>query len=76
MRIEEIDTMAKSKYGKYIVTDLKTPDFSSEFVQEYAKFAKRILWMDNKVAEGAFQMNCSCFHFSTVTTGQYVPKKV
>ena len=53
--------MKESKYGKYIVTELKTPNFSTEFVEAYAKFATRILWMDNSVVEGAFQMNCSWY---------------
>jgi quercetin dioxygenase-like cupin family protein len=52
--------MSASKYGKYIVTELKT-DFSEEFNAEYAKWATRVLWMDNKVVEGAFQMNISWY---------------
>jgi hypothetical protein len=53
--------MPRSKYGKYIVTELKTPDFPPEFVKMYATFARRILWMDSNVVEGAFQMNCSWY---------------
>ena len=53
--------MAESKYGKYVVTELKTPDFPPEFVARYTKFARRILWMDENVVEGAFQMNCSWY---------------
>ena len=53
--------MEKSKYGKYVVTELKTPDFSPEYVANYAKFATRVLWMDSNVVEGAFQMNCSWY---------------
>ncbi len=52
--------MGESKYGKYIVTDLKAP-FSKEYNDNYSKFAKRILWMDEKVVEGAFQMNVSWY---------------
>jgi hypothetical protein len=52
--------MSESKYGKYIVTELKT-DFSDEFNAEYAKWATRVLWMDNKVVDGAFQMNISWY---------------
>jgi hypothetical protein len=52
--------MSASKYGKYIVTELKT-DFSEEFNAEYGKWATRVLWMDNKVVEGAFQMNISWY---------------
>ena len=53
--------MTDSKYGKYVVTELKTPDFPAEFVERYKEFANRILWMDDKVVEGAFQMNCSWY---------------
>ncbi len=53
--------MAKSKYGKYIVTELKTPAFSPGFAERYATFANRILWMDENVVPGAFQMNCSWY---------------
>ncbi len=53
--------MAESRYGKYIVTELKTPNFPQEFVAAYARFATRILWMDSSVVEGAFQMNCSWY---------------
>jgi hypothetical protein len=38
--------MAESGYGKYIITELKTPEFGKEWNETYAKFAKRILWMD------------------------------
>ena len=53
--------MTDSKYGKYVVTELKTPDFPAEFVERYKRFATRILWMDENVVEGAFQMNCSWY---------------
>jgi len=52
--------MQESKYGKYIVKELKT-DYSKEFNAQYAKWATRVLWMDNKVVEGAFQMNISWY---------------
>jgi hypothetical protein len=51
-----------SKYGKYIVQELKTPaNFSPERKAAYAQWAKRILWMDADVVPGAFQMNCSWY---------------
>jgi hypothetical protein len=53
--------MKKSKYSKYVVTELKTPDFTPEAIASYNRFAKRILWMDQNVVEGAFQMNCSWY---------------
>ena len=53
--------MSDSKYGKYIVTELKPPDFSKEYSAEYAKWATRILYLDENVVDGAFQMNCSWY---------------
>jgi len=54
--------MDNSKYGKYIVRQLKTPaSFSEERKSAYARWAKRILWMDSDVVPGAFQMNCSWY---------------
>jgi hypothetical protein len=54
--------MDNSKYGKHIVSALKTPaHFTQEFNAGYAKWAKRILWIDKNVVDGAFQMNCSWY---------------
>ncbi|HSW57832.1 MAG TPA: hypothetical protein VLH15_05485, partial [Dehalococcoidales bacterium] len=54
--------MENTQYGKYIVTSLKTPaHFTPEFNAGYALWANRILWMDNNVVEGAFQINCSWY---------------
>lgn len=52
--------MTESKYGKYIVTEL-AQRFDPEFDARYAQWATRILWMDDKVVDGAFQMNCSWY---------------
>lgn len=55
--------MSDSKYGKHIVTRLKTPArFTPEFNAAYATWAKRTLWMDSDVVDGAFQMNCSWYY--------------
>ncbi len=53
--------MSDSKYGKYIVTELKTPAFTPEAIAAYNKFARRILWLDENVVEGAFQLNASWY---------------
>ncbi len=53
--------MAGKKYEKYIVTELQAPDFGPGVTESYSKFAKRILWIDDNVVEGAFQMNCSWY---------------
>ena len=48
--------------GKYIVQDLKNPDVGTpEFKAMYNKFANRILWIDDNVVEGAFQMNTAWY---------------
>jgi hypothetical protein len=52
--------MATSKYGKYIVTELQAP-FPADVTARYSAWATRVLWLDNKVVEGANQMNCSWY---------------
>lgn len=65
--------MRESKYGKYIVTELKTPEFSAEAVALYDKFARRILWLDDNVVEGSFQVNASWYlHPATPLPQQHV----
>ena len=50
------------KTKKYIVQNLKDPKMGTpEFQAMYKKFANRILWMDNNVVEGAFQMNTAWY---------------
>ena len=47
---------------KYIVQDLKDPNMGTpDFQAMYKKFANRILWIDNNVVEGAFQMNTAWY---------------
>jgi hypothetical protein len=53
--------MAKSKYGKYIVTELKIPESIQKTAAKYAEWATRILWLDDTVIKGAFHMNCSWY---------------
>jgi hypothetical protein len=58
--------VGESKYGKYIVSKLRTDLFDPKFNALYAKWATRILWMDDRVVDGAFQINCS-WYFSPPT---------
>ena len=60
--------MAESKYGKYIVTELKIPESKQKVAQFYSTYARRILWMDDNVVEGAFHMNTSWFLRASTTT--------
>ena len=53
--------MSKSKYGKYVVTDLIVPEEKKKIEADYSKYAKRILWMDENVVEGAFHMNTAWY---------------
>jgi hypothetical protein len=43
------------------VTELKMPEHQQKIAADYAKYATRILWMDDKVVEGAFQMNTAWY---------------
>jgi hypothetical protein len=53
--------MSESKYGKYVITDLVLPEEKKKIEADYSKYAKRILWMDENVVEGAFHMNTAWF---------------
>jgi hypothetical protein len=50
--------MAGPKWANNIVTYAPGPKISPEFAAPFAKVGKLILWLDNKVVPGAFQMNC------------------
>ncbi|ALP94262.1 hypothetical protein [Intestinimonas butyriciproducens] len=51
------------KADKYIVQTLQEPAniSSPTFKAMYERFAKRVLWMDSNVVEGAFQMNTAWY---------------
>ncbi len=53
--------MTESKYGKYVVTDLIIPEEKKKIAADYAKYATRILWMDEDVVKGAFHMNTAWY---------------
>ncbi|MBO6164636.1 MAG: hypothetical protein J6N77_06265 [Lachnospiraceae bacterium] len=49
--------------GKYILQELHDPNMGTpEYQAMYKKFAKRILWIDNNVVPGSFQMNTAWYH--------------
>ena len=60
--------MAESKYAKYIVTDAKGPELSPEAAAAFAKVGTLVMWLDDKVVPGAFQMNC-VWYFAPVPGG-------
>lgn len=53
--------MTETKYGKYIVSDLRMPESKKKITSDYDKYAKRILWLDEDVVEGAFHMNTAWY---------------
>jgi hypothetical protein len=53
--------MAPLKTSKYVVTDLKMPEYQQSIDAQYRNYAKRILWMDESVVEGAFHMNTAWY---------------
>ena len=49
--------------GKYILQELHDPNMGTpEYQAMYKKFSKRILWIDNNVVPGSFQMNTAWYH--------------
>jgi hypothetical protein len=65
--------MAESKYGKYIIRDLRPlPEFKQKNEGRYAQWAKRVLWLDDKVIEGAFHVNFS-WYLKPTDTEEEVP---
>jgi hypothetical protein len=60
--------MTASKYGKYIVSELQIPESKKKIAEFYSTYARRILWMDDSVVEGAFHMNTSWFRKASTTT--------
>ncbi|MBR0130962.1 MAG: hypothetical protein IJM08_06635 [Firmicutes bacterium] len=51
------------EYGKYIIQDLQDPQTGTpEFREMYRKFSNRILWIDDNVCPGSFQMNTAWYH--------------
>jgi thiosulfate/3-mercaptopyruvate sulfurtransferase len=53
--------MVPFKTAKYVVTELHMPEFQRSINDRYSQFATRVLWLDDKVVEGAFHMNVSWY---------------
>lgn len=52
----------KGEYGKYIIQELRDPQIGTpEFREMYKRFSNRILWVDDEVCPGAFQMNTAWY---------------
>ena len=59
--------MTELKYGKFIVSKLQIPEEKQKIATDYAKYATRILWMDENVVKGAFHMNTAWYLKAAVT---------
>jgi hypothetical protein len=57
------DNVSGGAFAKHFVQTLQAPvDMGTpEFRKMYDTFAKRVLWMDSNVCEGAFQMNTAWY---------------
>lgn len=64
--------MGELKNSKYIVSELKVPDSKKKIAADYKKYATRILWLDDKVVEGAFHMN-TAWYLKAAETLENVP---
>lgn len=61
--------MAKRKYEKYILTDLKLPEKVQYREKEYSKRATRILWLEDEIVEGADSVILSWYFKATEKEG-------
>ena len=54
--------------GKYIVNKLQLPPAQAdpETVKKYERYGKRVLWIDDSVVPGSFQMNASWYKHSNM----------
>lgn len=51
------------EFANLIVQDLQAPNTGSpEYQEMYKRFSRRILWIDDKVCPGAFQMNTAWYY--------------
>lgn len=64
--------MPEKKYEKLIVTELKIPPEKQALTEDYNKYARRILWMDEHVVSGAFHMN-TAWYLKAAETLENVP---
>src|SRR3989304_7169715 len=53
--------MAETRTGKYIVTDMKLPEYKQKSDAAYPGKANHIAWLDNEVIQGAFYLECLWF---------------
>jgi hypothetical protein len=67
--------MTKSKYAQYILTNLHTPEqMDQETIKKLEEWNHLILWIDDKVVPGSFQMNC-CWYVKVPDNQPYFQHK-
>ena len=67
--------MAKSKYAQYILTDVHTPEeMDPQTIKKFEEWNHLILWIDDKVVPGSFQMNC-CWYVKVPDNQPYFQHK-
>jgi hypothetical protein len=50
--------MAETRTGKYIITEMKLPEYKQKGDAAYPGKANHIAWLDNEVIQGAFYLEC------------------
>lgn len=58
--------------SQYIISELKMPESKKKIDAEYTKYAKRVLWIDDDVTQGAFHMN-TAWYLKAAATLENVP---
>ena len=67
--------MAESKYAQYILTNLHMPEqMDPEMIKKLEEWNHLILWIDDKVVPGSFQMNC-CWYVKVPDNQPYFQHK-
>ncbi|MBN2240070.1 MAG: hypothetical protein JW712_09875 [Dehalococcoidales bacterium] len=60
-------TLTPEEARSCVVTELKIPPEKQAIVEDYNKYARRILWMDENASPGAFHINTSWFRKAAET---------
>jgi mannose-6-phosphate isomerase-like protein (cupin superfamily) len=67
MKDSKRNAVPESGYSRYVVTELKEPEARKKLAPVYNTYARRILWMDNDVVPGAFNLNASWYLKASTT---------
>ena len=64
--------MGDLQTSQYIISELKMPESKKKINAEYEKYATRVLWLDDKMVQGAFHMN-TAWYLKAAATLENVP---